>query len=361
MQKYKIGFALPNLKNHGGPVINISKITNYLRKVGHEVHLFPFGKTEHKDKIFIHTINDNNRTKQIEIFLEKYNKEQDKKQFDIFIANNLRTHGVIRETNIKNAIFLFRQGSIINKLNFFNKFFRIKRYQKAYNNKNIATVSQCLLNVLLEDYKISPKSSKVIYNPFDFDKNKVNEPLPTQYRNLNYIITVSRLVKSKKVNNIIIAFSKLDTKLKLVIIGDGEERKKLEKLVKSLSLENKIIFIGWINNPYSFIKNAKLLVSASEYEGFSTVLLEALMLNTPIVTTNHKCGANEIMLNELSKFLVKVGDINELSKKIKEALNSYPKINLSNYKQFEIDFVCNQVLDLINDIKKEEYGTNTSN
>jgi len=83
------------------------------------------------------------------------------------------------------------------------------------------------------------------------------------------------------------------------------------------------------------MKKAKLFVLSSDVEGFGNVIVESLALNTPVVSTNCPSGPNEILVGELSKFLAKVNDINDLKQKIELALNSYPSIEEKYYKKFD--------------------------
>ncbi|UMB55465.1 glycosyltransferase [Lutibacter sp. A64] len=70
------------------------------------------------------------------------------------------------------------------------------------------------------------------------------------------------------------------------IIGEGNERAYLEKLIKELNLENKFILLGFRDNPYPYVKMCDVYVQTSHFEGLGRTLIEASILNKPIVTTN---------------------------------------------------------------------------
>ena len=80
----------------------------------------------------------------------------------------------------------------------------------------------------------------------------------------------------------------------LVIIGEGRERRKLEKLIKGLKVTNSVKLEGYKRNPYPWIRKCDIFVSASLAEGFSLVLAEALVLNKPIVATETD-GSREVL------------------------------------------------------------------
>ena len=105
-------------------------------------------------------------------------------------------------------------------------------------------------------------------------------------------------------------------KLKLILIGYGPEYKNILTLIKKLNLLNKTIIINKILNPYPYIKKSNLLILTSKYEGMGNILVEAITLNKPVISTNCNAGPSEILLNGKGGELVQIGDFNHLAKKI---------------------------------------------
>lgn len=93
-------------------------------------------------------------------------------------------------------------------------------------------------------------------------------------------------------------------------------------MIKDRSLEDKVVILGFKKNPYPYIKNAKCLVLSSEREGLPTILIESLILGTPVVSTNCISGPSEILTGELSKYLAKVNDSNDLALKMKQIIKN---------------------------------------
>ena len=120
--------------------------------------------------------------------------------------------------------------------------------------------------------------------------------------------------------------SKKYDKIKLILIGYGEERKNIIKLAKHLNIYDKILIIKKTDNPYSYIRKSKLLILTSLYEGFPNILVESLTIGTPVISTNMNSGASEILLNGKGGDLVKLGDYVNLSKKIISFFNSPKKL-----------------------------------
>ena len=220
----------------------------------------------------------------------------------------------------------------LKKESFFKKFKVIRDFKKIYNNKNIITVSKGIKQNFFK-FGFNINSITTIYNPFDEDyiTNASNEFVVKEN---DYIIHVASLRKVKRQDILLKAYAVSGIKEKLLIIGEGKEKENLIKLSYDLGINDKVKFLGLKQNPYPYIKKAKLLVLSSEAEGLGNVLIESLILKTPVVSTNCNSGPREILTNELAKYLVKVNDVKDLSNKIKLALNEDPNIQKKHYKKF---------------------------
>ena len=102
------------------------------------------------------------------------------------------------------------------------------------------------------------------------------------------MVTVGRLVEQKGYDRLIKILGELKDKynFRLYIIGEGKKEKELHELAKQCNVEDKIIWKGFLNNPYPYIKQADFFVCSSISEGYSTAVTEAIILETPVVTTN---------------------------------------------------------------------------
>ena len=94
---------------------------------------------------------------------------------------------------------------------------------------------------------------------------------------------------------------------RLIIIGNGK-KEKLEELSEKLSIRDKTDFFSTVPNPFPYMAKADIFACSSLYEGLSNVILEALALGKPVISTDHKHGANEIIENKKSGILVPVRD-----------------------------------------------------
>jgi glycosyltransferase involved in cell wall biosynthesis len=123
-------------------------------------------------------------------------------------------------------------------------------------------------------------------------------------------VGVGRLVDQKDFATLLRAFHHLRKKrtARLALIGDGPLRKALEHAAVALGIQEDVSFLGFRRNPYPFMKRAAALVLSSQYEGFGIVLVEALALGTPVVSTDCPHGPMEILDNGRFGILVPVGD-----------------------------------------------------
>ena len=161
---------------------------------------------------------------------------------------------------------------------------------------------------------------KTIYSPaYDFSIFKKASKKIKLTNEFDYIINVSRFTKRKDHYTTLygfkLALQKLK-KLKLILIGYGPEYQNIKNIIRKLKIQKKVIILYKKNNPYPYIKKSSLLILSSKYEGMGNVLVEAIALNTPVISSNCNSGPSEILLNGKGGDLFKVSDYNELSKKI---------------------------------------------
>lgn len=172
-----------------------------------------------------------------------------------------------------------------------------------------------------------------IYNPFNFERieklmNDESELTTEQIKMLNedYCIAIARLDNVQKdFLTLVRAYKNVkDSGIqdKLYIIGDGPSKEEIINEIKKLNLEENIKLVGLSKNPYVWLKKSKLFVHSSKYEGLPTVLIEALICNKMIISSNCPTGPKEILKGESCGKLFKVGDTEELGNYLVEFLSS---------------------------------------
>lgn len=224
---------------------------------------------------------------------------------------------------------------------------------------NIIAVSDGVAEDLVQLIKIDKRKIKVIYNPVLHNKL---EELATEQISCDWltkkgnpvILSVGRLTEAKDFPTLLYALKKVNerTTVKLIILGEGELRNSLEVLVKDLNLEKHVQLIGFVNNPYSYMKRADLFILSSKWEGLPTVLIEALSLGKKIISTDCKSGPREILGNGKYGTLVPVGDIDRLAGEIINNIHTplpfEPKGDIKHFLQkFKVDQVAKEYYDFI--------------
>jgi glycosyltransferase involved in cell wall biosynthesis len=132
-----------------------------------------------------------------------------------------------------------------------------------------------------------------------------------------------RLDRTKGVNTILRAFADLKSvpTASLMIVGDGPEHLALTNLAAELQISDRVVFCGWQNNPLPIVAGATVFVQASDFEGFSNSILEALFLDTPIITSY--CSSDARLMCDLGAALgFEVGDSRELARCLERVLTS---------------------------------------
>jgi len=276
-------------------------------------------------------------------------KNKNNKNFDLILVELQKATRLMK--NYKHPNIYFTVQSTLSQSAFKNRiglrlYLKRKNLQKIYNNLNIITCSDGIRKDLINIIGINPKSIQTIFNPVDIDEiNKLslkNSPINQN----DYIVHIGRFAKVKRHDILIKAFAKSNINTKLVLVGDGEEKENIITLIKELKIEDKIILTGFQKNPYPILKNAKLFVLSSEYEGLPTVLIEALALNTLIISTNCKSGPNEIMTNELHKYLTEVNNIEKLSNMMIKVFNKPYQIPDTAINNFTLTVIIKKYINL---------------
>lgn len=199
----------------------------------------------------------------------------------------------------------------------------------------------------LEKNNISIRHFKTIHNPCDIKRAQVLSEEHQDVYEGKYILGVGRLTKQKRFDVLIKAFHRLGTEdYKLVILGEGNQRKELEKLIKELGLIDSVIMPGFVSNPYPWYKHATMFVLSSDSEGFGNVIVEALACGIPVISTD--CGpVSEILIGRLKAGLISKGDDVIMAQKMREYLFN-PILPLKNdIESFSFENVISAQLSLI--------------
>ena len=327
------------------------------KKVNYE---FLFDSYNGKNKL----IKEIYRIKAKTTYLKKIEKKIKNEKYDIVIdySSNLLKYD---NFDIKIPVFAWIHFS----LTFGEKLTleKIKKYKKQYKKySKIFAITRVMKEEFINKVEIDEKKVELVYNPIDLKLiEKKAENVEKKYENYlkqDYFLQVSRLTQQKQPEHLVDIYYKLKQagiKEKLYFIGDGEKKEIIKQKIKEYNLENDIILLGQIENPYPFFKNAKLFVHTAKYEGLPTVLLESLALGTPVVSYDCPTGPRDI-LGKNSEYgeLISLNDKDMFVEKVLELMNSkekyekYKKLSLIRANDFSMENNKVKLKELIENIKK---------
>ncbi len=140
----------------------------------------------------------------------------------------------------------------------------------------------------------------VIHNPVDVDRLRelAGVILPVEVRDkMPYVVSIGRLAEQKDQQILLRAYaaSALRGSHYLIIVGEGDQRAMLERLAQTLGISDRVVLAGTLDNPYAVLASASLHVLSSRWEGYPNVLLEALVLGVPVVSTDCPFGPREML------------------------------------------------------------------
>jgi glycosyltransferase involved in cell wall biosynthesis len=192
----------------------------------------------------------------------------------------------------------------------------------------VVAVSQGVADTLL-GYRVPADKIKIIHNPVVSEAlfTRAREPVDHPWFTAGappVILGVGRLVAQKDFCTLIRAFAivRSSQMARLMILGEGDKRSELQMLAERLGVANDVSLAGFVHNPYSYMKRAGVFVLSSRFEGLPTVLIEAMACGTPIVSTDHRSGAAEILESGRWGRLTPVGDATALAEAILETLRA---------------------------------------
>ncbi len=143
---------------------------------------------------------------------------------------------------------------------------------------------------------------ETIYNCFDLNALRAQADTGTPEVPYDFgpetLVHAGRLTKQKAQDRLLRAFAQVRQNrpaARLLILGGGEEEAALQHLARDLSITDSVTFLGFVKNPYYYIRCAQAFVLSSDYEGFGNVIVESMAVGTPVISTDCKSGPREIL------------------------------------------------------------------
>ncbi len=236
------------------------------------------------------------------------------------------------------------------------------------NSDAVTSVSESLKEDTLRLFDIK---KEIYVVPNFIDVEKYNNPYSDCERDLiankdEKIIThISNLRQVKRIDNVIEIFDQILKKMpaRLIIVGEGPEKKPSKKLCKEKGIYDNVLFVGNSNEVRKILCFSDLFLLPSEHESFGLVALEAMACGVPVISSNAG-GLPEVNIHGESGFLSDIGDVNEMSNNALKILES-PETHNSfrqNAKRIAKNFETKSIVPLYEEVyKKALTGINANN
>lgn len=220
----------------------------------------------------------------------------------------------------------------------------------------ITGVSEGVARDIMDLTGVPSDKVAVVYNPVVIPDIERMGRMPAEHPWFSdggppVILGIGRLTRQKDFHTLIRSFSEVikTTPCRLIILGEGEDLQSLGDLAKNLEVEKLVDFPGFQSNPYSFLGGSGLFVLSSRWEGFGMVLVEAMALGIPVVSTDCPSGPREILGEGLYGPLVPVQNPTLMSQAIIQVLKNPPEKELlrSASENFSIERITKRYLDVL--------------
>lgn len=192
-------------------------------------------------------------------------------------------------------------------------------------------------------------TTTTIYNPLnEIEINKMGDmELVSPHEMIvpnQYLLHVGSFKPQKAHNVLINAYAKSSMAYPLVLLGQGKLLQENKLLAQNLGISDQVIFLGFDKNPYPYIKNARGLVLSSMYEGFGRVIAEAVVLGTPVISTDCPSGPSELLPKDN---LMPVNDIEALADKMSALMAEPRNFSVTFDKCFSPKSIAKQFVEYI--------------
>ncbi|MGH7305081.1 MAG: glycosyltransferase [Candidatus Rokuibacteriota bacterium] len=186
----------------------------------------------------------------------------------------------------------------------------------------VLTISNGVADGLARDFGVPRERVWVLHNPVEVSRiSRLAQEVDGMRFPPRFIVACGRLHRQKGFDLLLRAFASLrDADLALAILGEGPERGHLQALARELGIDAQLVMPGFVRNPWAWIAHASAFVLSSRWEGFGSILVEAMACGTPVVAADCQYGPREILHDGEAGLLARVDDTDSLATAIHRVL-----------------------------------------
>lgn len=221
---------------------------------------------------------------------------------------------------------------------------------------DVIAVSEGVADDVAGIARLNRQRIHVIYNPVDTESIEALAAEPFRHPWFGpglppVVVSAGRLTRQKDFPTLLRAFARVrqSRPARLMILGEGEDRASLEVLARDLDCRDDIALPGFVPNPYPYMAASAVFVLSSAWEGFGNVLIEAMALGVPVVSTDCPSGPAEILGGGRYGTLVPVSDVDALARAIVATLDHPPEASrgIERASSFSRDRIASEYLGVI--------------
>lgn len=259
----------------------------------------------------------------------------------------------------KNVNLIFTEHNTINRRLDKKIFNPLDRFIYSYYKKIICITPEVKEQLILK-LNLDATKLEVIENGINIEK--VLSAVKLDRKDFGYekgdrlLIMVAAFREQKDQDTVIKTLKELPENYKLLLVGDGVRRSKLEDLVSRLNLQNRVNFLGFRSDVYALYKMCDLAILSSHWEGFGLVSVEAMASGTPMIASDVS-GLNSVVKN--GGLLFQTGNTEELKRIILELINNhelYDEVSIAGKEKskiYSIDKTIEKLLNLYNQVNNK--------
>lgn len=270
--------------------------------------------------------------------------------FDLALSNLPKTDRIVAATPCLAQAWFCLHGAVaqtqLARKNGLKRWLKRRQLAHTYDHRKLIVVSPGLKDDIVTLGGTHPKEIQVISNPFDFDQIHKLAATSCPLDGENFLLHIGRFHPQKRHDRLFAGFKLSQFPGKLVLLGTGSvaQQQTVQQLAAHLGIAERVVMLGFTENPYPYLRAARALVLSSDSEGFGNVLVEAMACGTVAISTR-SAGPESILTGELERGLCAPNE-HALAETIQTVLANPPTVTPEALIPFSLNNIADRYLAL---------------